>query len=349
MFLTMTAVLALNGATLVEAAVMDAAAADERVSAGATREVSETPTGLAAPLKDKKTITFDAGDSGASNDPSAKDDRLPGIVEPPAQGADEAGPKKNPETSPEMVSGADADSNVEITVDGLILDASSDDEIVSETFPGLSERSEPAPLNEPEESAPNRQAAPVFESETDDAVVEKIIDHLQVLNTLKADFRQAAPSGAITQGKFWLRRPRQLRMQYGTATDANDDAPLLIVASQGFVYVRDNALETTDSYPVNQTPLRFLLSKKVSLEELEVISVYRGEDSVSVTFADPEGDAEGDLTAVFDAPELALKQWIVRDPQQGLTVVTLSNREPGAKLANRLFRTPEAGGQFINN
>ncbi|MEM6414697.1 MAG: outer membrane lipoprotein carrier protein LolA [Pseudomonadota bacterium] len=216
------------------------------------------------------------------------------------------------------------------------------DEIIIDTHTELEiEQSDPTDLYD--------RRKPVFGEMTDDNVVAKVIDHLQSIDTLTADFEQSSPSGSTSVGKFWLRRPRQLRMQYGAFEKAEDDAPLLIVASQGFVYVRDNALETTDSYPVNKTPLRFLLSKKIVLDDLKVRAVVRDSDSVAVTFSDPDAEADGDLTAVFDAPALALRQWIVRDPQQGLTIVTLRNRRSGERVANRLFKAPDAGGQFLDN
>ena len=100
----------------------------------------------------------------------------------------------------------------------------------------------------------------VFEGESDTAVANKLIEYLENIDTLNGDFTQIAPSGAISVGKFYLRRPGFLRFEYEPPT------PLLLVANGGMVYVRDEALETTDSYPVGKTPLKFLLSK-VSLHK----------------------------------------------------------------------------------
>ena len=184
----------------------------------------------------------------------------------------------------------------------------------------------------------------VFEGESDEALVERLKDYLENVDTLTGDFTQIAPSGAISTGKFYLRRPGFLRFEYEPPT------PLLIVANGGMVYVRDEALETTDSYPVGRTPLKFLLRKKLELDKAEVLSVDRGLDSFAVTFG-PDGDeeAEGELTVILRAPELTLARWIVRDVQNGITVVTLDNVKAGERLANRLFRTPDAGGQFLKN
>lgn len=182
-----------------------------------------------------------------------------------------------------------------------------------------------------------------FEGKVDDEVVDLLIDYLEGVETLQGDFTQIAPSGAISSGRFYLRRPGLLRFEYEPPT------PLLIVANGGMVYVRDEALETTDSYPVGQTPLKFLLRKKVVLGDAKAIAVDRGVDTVAVTFASQEEETEGELTIIVKAPDMSLKRWIVRDVQKGITVVNLDNVEEGVRLANRLFETPEAGGQFLKN
>ena len=182
-----------------------------------------------------------------------------------------------------------------------------------------------------------------FEGESDDAIVERLVAYLEGVDTLKGDFTQIAPSGAVSTGRFFLRRPGFLRFEYDPPT------PLLIVANSGMVYVRDDELETTDSYPVGRTPLKFLLAKELDLDSAEVFAVDRGVDTVAVTLASKDDETEGELSIIVSAPEMSLERWIVRDLQNGITVVTLSNVAAGERLANRLFRAPDAGGQFLKN
>jgi outer membrane lipoprotein-sorting protein len=183
-----------------------------------------------------------------------------------------------------------------------------------------------------------------FEGESDAAIVERLRDYLESVGTLQGDFTQVSPSGAVSTGRFYLRRPGFFRFEYDPPT------PLLIVANGGMVYVRDDALETTDSYPVGTTPLKFLLRKRVELDDdAKAIAVDRGVDTVAVTFASEDEQTEGELTIIVNAPQMTLARWIVRDLQQGITVVSLDNVQQGVRLANRLFETPEAGGRFLKN
>ena len=183
----------------------------------------------------------------------------------------------------------------------------------------------------------------VFEGESDEQAVARLEAYLESVDTLNGEFTQVSPSGAISTGRFYIRRPGLLRFEYDPPT------PLLIVANGGMVYVRDEALETTDSYPLGRTPLKFLLRKKVDLEDATVVGVDRGVDTLAVTFASDEDETEGELTVIVSAPEMRLVRWIVRDIQNGITVVTLDNVKSGERLANRLFRTPDAGGAFLKN
>ncbi|WDI32896.1 outer-membrane lipoprotein carrier protein LolA [Hyphococcus flavus] len=182
----------------------------------------------------------------------------------------------------------------------------------------------------------------VFEEEDDDTVAENLISYIENLDTLNGDFTQIAPSGAISSGKFYLRRPGFLRFEY------NPPTPLLIVANGGLVYVRDQDLETTDSYPVGKTPLKFLLSREIDRDDAKIVSVDRGVDNVAVTFSSTNEETEGELTLIASAPEFDLRRWIVRDAQNGITVVTLDNVKVGERLDRELFRAPDAGGRFLD-
>jgi outer membrane lipoprotein-sorting protein len=211
----------------------------------------------------------------------------------------------------------------------------------------------PADTIEPAILPPDNEAAPdveedysgplAFEGESDAAVAQRFVDYLERTTTLTGDFTQIAPSGAISTGRLYLRRPGFLRFEY----DPPD--PLLIVANGGLVYVYDDALETTDSYPLRKTPLKFLLSKKLNFDETSVVGVDRGVNNVAITLASKKDDTEGELTIIVKAPEMTLIRWIVRDLQSGITVVTLDNVVAGERLANRLFRPPDAGGSFLKN
>lgn len=220
----------------------------------------------------------------------------------------------------------------------IVLAETSNEAASAETAPSRAETSESVL------SFPDSSAAPlVFDGESDEAVVERVLSYIDAITTLQGDFTQVAPSGAISTGKLYLRRPGLLRFDY------DEPSPLLIVANGGLVYVRDEALETTDSYPVGATPLKFLLRKRIELADARVVAVDRGEDMAAVTFASTSEETEGELSVVLRAPDLQLQEWIVRDPQNGVTIVSLENLIAGESIPNRLFAAPEADSPFLKN
>lgn len=183
----------------------------------------------------------------------------------------------------------------------------------------------------------------VFANESDDAVVKRVLSYLDHIDTLQGDFTQVAPSGEVSTGKFYIRRPGLLRFEY------DRPSPLLIVATGGMVFVRDDELETTDSYPLRKTPLKFLLRKQVDLDDARIVAVDRGVDSAAVTLAPKDKDVEGEISLILRAPDLQLERWVVRDPENGVTIVSLDNVVAGAPIPNRLFAAPETSSPFLKN
>jgi len=182
-----------------------------------------------------------------------------------------------------------------------------------------------------------------FADLSDEAVADAALKSVEALTTLSAKFRQTAPSGAVATGDVALRRPGQVRFDYDAPS------PITIVGTGGIVYVENTDLETTDSYPLGKTPLKFLLSRRIDLGDAKLAGVERYEDAVAVTWESSGEETEGALTLYLSAPDLAVRQWAVSDAQGGVTLVELIDARLGEKLDNRLFRAPDAGGAFIRN
>jgi outer membrane lipoprotein-sorting protein len=165
------------------------------------------------------------------------------------------------------------------------------------------------------------------------------------VDTMSARFVQTAPSGEVTSGRAYLDRPGRLRFDY------DEPSAQLIVAVNGLVYVHDSDLETTDSYPVSKTPLRFLLAEEVGTEGAVLAGVERGPGEVAVTLEAADEDLAGQVALVFEAGEddaLTLSRWAVFDPRGGVTVVSLEDQVFGERLSRRLFTAPEANDRFLD-
>ncbi len=199
-----------------------------------------------------------------------------------------------------------------------------------------------APLSDQAGAGVLQKLTNPFADKTDEEVVAAVFERLEGIKVLRANFVQIPPSGEVSAGKLYIRRPGQLRLEY-------DPATRYAVATQGMVYWRNDEVDQTDSYPLKQTPLRYLLSKRLELGDAEVVSVVRGEEDVAITFASDDVETEGRMTLILNAFDLSLERWIAHDLQDRATVVTLQNVVEGGKLSNRLFRVPDAGGDFLKN
>jgi len=168
-------------------------------------------------------------------------------------------------------------------------------------------------------------------SASDRADLTRVDNYLSGLTNLQGNFLQVGPDGSLAQGKFYLRRPGRMRFQY--------DPPekLLVVADGTWVAVKDG-FSAAQRYPLGSTPLGILLDDHVDLaKEVKVLAVERQPGALRITLADKNDNAPGNITLIFDAPDLQLRQWIVTDAQGLQTTVALRNIQSGIHADNALF------------
>ncbi|MEM6745956.1 MAG: outer membrane lipoprotein carrier protein LolA [Pseudomonadota bacterium] len=166
---------------------------------------------------------------------------------------------------------------------------------------------------------------------------------LDAISNLEAKFTQVAPSGNVSTGTLFLSRPGRLRFEY------DEPNPQLIVATGGLVYVHDAELETTDSYPVGQTPLRFLLASELDLNSAEVLAVEENRHGLRIDLAAKDKDLQGQLSLFFHMEPIILSGWSFHDPRGNLTVISLEDVEERRRLPQKLFKIPEADGAFLRD
>lgn len=164
------------------------------------------------------------------------------------------------------------------------------------------------------------------------AEVERAIEYLEGIRTLRARFIQVGPDGGLAQGTLYLKRPGRLRFEY------DPPVPILIVGDGIWLVLVDKELPHLDRFPISQTPLGVLVAEDIELgRSAEVSAVDNRAGVLRMTLIDPDKPEEGALTLVFADSPLALKQWQVRDAQGGVTNVSLSEVETGMELKPDLF------------
>jgi outer membrane lipoprotein-sorting protein len=177
-------------------------------------------------------------------------------------------------------------------------------------------------------------------------LLDRISAYLSRVQTLVGNFVQIAPDGSRTEGTFYIQKPGKVRFEY------KPPSPIDVIADGSAVVVRNRDLNTQDVWPLSQTPLRYLLADHIDLlRDTDVQSVSSDDKYVSVVIQEKQvlvGTSR--LLMMFDAKDLALKQWTVTDPQGLDTTVSIYNLNTTKKPDPNLFvinyqRMPGIGNQ----
>ena len=172
-------------------------------------------------------------------------------------------------------------------------------------------------------------------SDQEKADLDKISAYLNAIHSLKAGFVQIGPEGGVDQGEVAIQKPGQIRFEY------RPPSPVSITATGGSVYVKNARLNTVDRYDLSDTPLGLLLNDNVDLKTNKaVLGVTQQEGAIIVRARTSANRNNSNITMMFTAPNIELRQWTVKDNQGGNTTVALRNLQTGAALDPAIFTVP---------
>jgi outer membrane lipoprotein-sorting protein len=167
------------------------------------------------------------------------------------------------------------------------------------------------------------------------ADLDRVSAYLNNIHSLKADFIQIGPDGSLDQGEIDIQKPGQIRFAF------RPPSPMLIVATNGEIYVKNSRLNTVDHYDLSDTPLGILLNENVDLKtNRSVLGVFEQNNALIVQARTALNQNRSNITLVFSLPALELRQWVVKDNQGGNTTVALGNLQIGAPLDPAVFAVP---------
>jgi len=170
--------------------------------------------------------------------------------------------------------------------------------------------------------------------------LDKLVNYLNSVRSLRARFEQLAPDGGVSHGTVWMERPGRMRLQYDPPT------PLLLIAGRGEVVFHDFQLNQTSKIGLGRTPLSIILAEKVTFSgPVTVTDIQRLPNEIQVSVVRTASPGEGLLALVFSENPLYLWQWTVVDAQHKITRVTLSNVQIGGHFDENLFSFNEPPGR----
>ena len=172
-------------------------------------------------------------------------------------------------------------------------------------------------------------------AQTSQDVIAKAERWFEKITTMRAQFIQISSDGSSATGTLYLRRPKQMRLQY------DGDGKLALVVSGGWLHVDEGAKKQVNSFPIGSTPFAPMLREDIQLRSPKFQTTTSQENGVAVVKIIQEtGEAAGSLTLEFSETPFALRRWIIEDAVGVTTKVTLQNPVFGEDFNNFLFAVP---------
>lgn len=172
-------------------------------------------------------------------------------------------------------------------------------------------------------------------AQTSQDVIAKAERWFEKITTMRAQFIQISSDGSSATGTLYLRRPKQMRLQY------DGDGKLALVVSGGWLHVDEGAKKQVNSFPIGSTPFAPMLREDIQLRSPKFQTSTSKENGVAtVKIIQETGEAAGSLTLEFSETPFALRRWIIEDAVGVTTKVTLQNPVFGEDFNNFLFAVP---------
>ncbi len=164
------------------------------------------------------------------------------------------------------------------------------------------------------------------------AAVKRIDAYLNSYQSLRGNFLQTSPRGRSTRGVMNILKPGKLLFEYEAPN------PLLIASDGKWLTIKDKVKEKGDQVPLSSTPLRLIVSPKISLmAEAHVVGFEQADGILTVALADKKGGLKGQIILVFDETKNELLQWIIVDGKGQRTTVQLVDLEKNVKINPKIF------------
>lgn len=214
------------------------------------------------------------------------------------------------------------------------------DKPAPQTAPVPAPQVAPAPV----ETTQTPEPAPVSAEADKLASIQKINDFFNTLTYMEGVFTQTDASNNQTKGKFYIKRPGRIRFDYDSPSS------LRIVSDGKWLSIEDSDLSTYDRYPLENTPFRMLLKRKVNLaEDATIVDFVKNEDLIAVSLLDKTQEDAGTIKLFFSTADTKLKEWIITD-QQGLdTRVQVSDVVFGKKIGTGFFVVNDNASSVFRN
>jgi len=164
------------------------------------------------------------------------------------------------------------------------------------------------------------------------AEIARIEAYLNSVRSVEAGFLQISSGGRVAEGKLYLQKPKQLRLDY------RPPATVQIYANGYWLAFIDTELEEISQVPLSSTPAGILVRERVALSgDVTVTRIEKRNDQIRVHLVQTKEPEGGKLVMSFSDRPLKLQNWIVTDAQGIQTQVSLINAKFNHRIDDKFF------------
>ena len=160
---------------------------------------------------------------------------------------------------------------------------------------------------------------------------DKIISQMKLTNNLSFNFIQTIDD-KNEEGKCIIEYPKKIFCEY-----SNPSKKILVSNGKSLVIKTSNK-GSYYRYPLNKTPLKFLLDKEYLISKIEELEP-KDIDNKYLNFKIFENNNE--INIFFDKKNLNLIGWQTEDIYQNLTITFISSVKINQKIDESIFKLPK--------
>jgi len=160
---------------------------------------------------------------------------------------------------------------------------------------------------------------------------DKIILQMKLTNNLSFNFKQTI-NDKSEDGKCIIEYPKKIFCVY------NNTNKKILVSNGSSLVIETNNKGSYYRYPLNKTPLEFLLDKEYLISKIEKLEP-RDIDNKYLNFKIFENNNE--INIFFDKKDLNLIGWQTKDIYQNLSITFISSIKKNQEIDGNIFKLPE--------
>ena len=160
---------------------------------------------------------------------------------------------------------------------------------------------------------------------------DRIISQMKLINNLSFNFIQTI-NDKSEDGKCIIEYPKKIFCVYNNANKKN------LVSNGRSLVIKTNNKGSYYRYPLNKTPLEFLLDKEYLISKIEKLEP-RDIDNKYLNFKIFENNNE--INIFFDKKDLNLIGWQTEDIYQNLSITFISSIKKNQEIDGNIFKLPE--------